>query len=142
MGVIIHPLFFYKEVFMYSYKDYITNNDLVPRGYNLMDDGVLDDSHFQTREDAVDDFLQNSTEIVVGLIQRYRGRDWTKKFLEDMKLDDLTGRALEFQEAFKKALIEQAIFTYDNGDASASAYKGESHYAPKAVEALWGLVIY
>ncbi len=142
MGVIIHPLFFYKEVFMYSYKDYITNDDLVPRGYNLMDDGVLDDSHFQTREDAVDDFLQNSTEIVVGLIQRYRGRDWTKKFLEDMKLDDLTGRALEFQEAFKKALIEQAIYTYDIGDASASAYKGESHYAPKAVEALWGLVIY
>lgn len=126
---------------MFKYSDYITNDDLVPRGYDLYADGVLDDSHFQSREDAVNDFMQNSCENVVELIQHYRGRKWTEAFLEDMKKDDLTGNALKFQEAFKGALIEQCIYTYDNGDASASKYTGESHYAPKAVSKLWGLVI-
>ena len=85
------------------YKDYMTNDDLIPRGYDLMADGVLDDTHFRTREEAVDDFLGTTYDIVVGLIEKYRGREWTKAFLEDMKKDDLSGRALEFQQAFKKA---------------------------------------
>lgn len=123
------------------YKDYMTNDDLIPRGYDLMADGVLDDTHFRTREEAVDDFLGTTYDIVVGLIEKYRGREWTKAFLEDMKKGDLSGRALEFQQAFKKALIEQAIFTYDNGDSQASAYKGINPYSEKAVQALWGLVI-
>lgn len=75
------------------------------------------------------------------MIEKYRGREWTKAFLEDMKKDDLSGRALEFQQAFKKALIEQAIYTYDNGDSQASAYNGQNPYGEKAVQALWGLVI-
>lgn len=126
---------------MFNYSDYISNSDLVPRGYDLYADGVLDDTHFQSRDDAVNDFMQNSFEIVTGLITKYNGREWTDAFLEDMKKNDLTGRALKFQEAFKGALIEQCIYTYDNGDASASKYTGESHYAPKAVSKLWGLVI-
>ena len=123
------------------YKDYMTNDDLIPRGYDLMADGVIDDTHFRTREEAVDDLLGTAYDIVVGLIRKYRGRQWTKAFLEDMKKDDLSGRALEFQQAFKKALIEQAIYTYDNGDPQASAYKGINPYSEKAVEALWDLVI-
>lgn len=38
------------------YKDYMTNDDLITRGYDLFADGVLDDTHFRTREEAVDDF--------------------------------------------------------------------------------------
>lgn len=126
---------------MTSYKDYVSASELDKRGYQLDKDGVLATEHFQTVEDAVDDFMQNSFDIVQELVRNYRGRKWTDAFYEDMKKTDLTGKALEFQEALKEAIIQQAIYTYDNGDASASAYKGESHYAPKAVSALWGLVI-
>ena len=126
---------------MTSYKDYVSASELDKRGYPLDKDGVLATEHFQTVEDAVDDFMQNSFDIVQELVRNYRGRKWTDAFYEDMKKTDLTGKALEFQEALKEAIIQQAIYTYDNGDASASAYKGESHYAPKAVSALWGLVI-
>ena len=126
---------------MTSYKDYVSASELDKRGYQLDKDGVLATEHFQTVEDAVDDFMQNSFDIVQELVRNYRGRKWTDAFYEDMKKTDLTGKALEFQEALKEAIIQQAIYTYDNGDSSASAYKGESHYAPKAVSALWGLVI-
>ena len=126
---------------MTSYKDYVSASELDKRGYQLDKDGVLATEHFQTVEDAVDDFMQNAFDIVQELVRNYRGRKWTDAFYEDMKKTDLTGKALEFQEALKEAIIQQAIYTYDNGDASASAYKGESHYAPKAVSALWGLVI-
>jgi hypothetical protein len=126
---------------MTSYKDYVSASELDKRGYQLDKDGVLATEHFQTVEDAVDDFMQNSFDIVQELVRNYRGRKWTDAFYEDMKKTDLTGKALKFQEALKEAIIQQAIYTYDNGDASASAYKGESHYAPKAVSVLWGLVI-
>ena len=126
---------------MTSYKDYVSASELDKRGYQLDKDGVLATEHFQTVEDAVDDFMQNSFDIVQELVRNYRGRKWTDAFYEDMKKTDLTGNALKFQEALKEAIIQQAIYTYDNGDASASAYKGESHYAPKAVSVLWGLVI-
>lgn len=126
---------------MTSYKDYVSASELDKRGYQLDKDGVLATEHFQTVEDAVDDFMQNAFDIVQELVRNYRGRKWTDAFYEDMKKTDLTGKALKFQEALKEAIIQQAIYTYDNGDASASAYKGESHYAPKAVSALWDLVI-
>ena len=127
---------------MLSYKDYFTNEDMKPRGYDFMADGVLDDTHFQSKEEACDDFMQNSFNIVHGLIKKRRGRQWTDAFFEDMKKQDLTGKAIEYQEALKQALIEQAIYTYDNGDASASKYEGESAYAPKAVSALWDFIIF
>lgn len=126
---------------MTSYKDYVSAEELTKRGYDLYKDGVLETVHFQTKEDAVDDFMQNAFDIVQELVRNYRGRKWANAFYEDMKKTDLTGRALEFQEALKEAIIEQCIYTYDTGDASASAYKGESHFAPKAVSKLWGLVI-
>ena len=124
-----------------EYQNYFTNEDLVPRGYDLYADGVLEDTHFKSRTDAVNDFCENSFNIVKKLIEKYRGIAWTDAFLVDMKRTDLTGMAKKFQDSFKAALIEQCIYTYDNGDASANKYVGESHYAPKAVEALWGLVI-
>lgn len=126
---------------MFSYKDYITKEDLVPRGYILDDDNVLDTTHFNSKEDAIDDFMQNAFDIIEGLVVEYRGREFADAFFTDMKRDDLTGKALEIQNRLKKALIEQNIYTYDNGDAEASKYVGEKPYAPKAVKLLWGEVL-
>lgn len=126
---------------MFSYKDYITKEDLVPRGYILDDDNVLDITHFNSKEDAIDDFMQNAFDIIEGLVVEYRGREFADAFFTDMKRDDLTGKALEIQNRLKKALIEQNIYTYDNGDAEASKYVGEKPYAPKAVKLLWGEVL-
>lgn len=127
---------------MYTYSDYITNTDLIPRGYNLYQEGILDDIHFQNKEDAVNDFMQGCCDIIYNLIKNYRGIKWTDNFFEDMKQSDLTGKALKCQNALKKALVEQCIFTYDCGDPQARSFKGVEPYAPKAVEALWNLVIF
>jgi hypothetical protein len=126
---------------MFSYKDYITKEDLVPRGYILDDDNVLDITHFNSKEDAIDDFMQNAFDIIESLVVEYRGREFADAFFTDMKRDDLTGKALEIQNRLKKALIEQNIYTYDNGDPEASKYVGEKPYAPKAVKLLWGEIL-
>ena len=128
-----------------NYKDYVRLEELKKRGYDFNTDGVLDSTHFDNVEDAVDDFMQNSCKVVYNLIKDYRGREWTNAFFEDMKQTDLTGKALEYQECLHDAIIEQAIFTYDNGDSQSSASNEErkynTAYAPKAVSELWDIVL-
>ncbi len=128
-----------------DYKDYVSLEELKQRGYNLQADGVLDDTHFENREDAINDFMLNVCNIIYNLVKEYRGRKWTDAFFEDMKKTDLTGKALEYQESLHDAIIEQAIFTYDNGDSQASASNEErkynTAYAPKAVSELWDIVL-
>ena len=128
-----------------DYTKYITLEDLRERGYNLEADGVLDDSHFDSREDAINDFMLNVCNIVFNLIKSYRGRMWTTAYFNDMAKDDLTGKALEYKEALHNAIIEQAIFNYDNGDSQATAdnedRKHHTAHAPKAAAELWDLVL-
>ena len=130
---------------MINYKDYVSLEDLRKRGYNLEKEGVLDTSHFDTPKDAVDDYMLNICNIVFHLISRYRGRTWTRAYFEDMAKDDLTGKALEYKEALHNAIIEQAIFTYDNGDSEATSNDEDRKYntafSPKAVAELWDLVL-
>lgn len=128
-----------------DYKDYVSLEELKQRGYNLQADGVLDDTHFENREDAINDFMLNVCNIIYNLVKEYRGRKWADAFFEDMKKTDLTGKALEYQESLHDAIIEQAIFTYDNGDSQSSASNEErkynTAYAPKAVSELWDIVL-
>ena len=130
---------------MIDYTKYITLEDLRERGYNLEADGVLDDSHFDSRQDAINDFMLNVCNIVFNLIKSYRGRMWTTAYFNDMAKDDLTGKALEYKEALHNAIIEQAIFNYDNGDSQATAdnedRKHHTAHAPKAAAELWDLVL-
>ena len=112
------------------------------RGYDLTDPSVLDSSHFQTQEEAIDDFLQIAFDKIYELVREYRGNHWTKKFMEDMQHDDLTGDALEYQTTLKEAIVEQAVFIWDNGDKEASSNQDDRLvYSPIAVKKLWGLVI-
>ena len=128
-----------------DYKDYFTKDNLRVRGYNLEADGVLDISHFDTLEDAIDDFMDNALRAIYNLFVKYKGRKWTDYFFSDMKNADLTGVALEYKELLNRALVEQAIFIYDNGDANASASLEErtnsSYVAPKAVAEIWDILI-
>jgi lambda repressor-like predicted transcriptional regulator len=147
--LIYHPLFLYKEVAM-DYKQIITRDDittkLTKRGYNLNDNGILDAVHFTTLEDAVDDFLQGCTDSINDLITTYRGKAWTDKFLQDMSISGMTNpttKQQEYHDEYIRALIEHIIFTYDNGDANASASKDNPNnaYSPKAVQILWNMNI-
>ena len=130
---------------MIDYRNYVTLEDLRKRGYNLEAEGVLDTSHFDTPQDAIDDFMLNVCNTIYELIRRYRGRMWTNALFEDMKQDNLTGMALEFKESLHNAIIEQAIFNYDNGDSNAQASnedrKYNTPYSPKAVAELWDLIL-
>lgn len=133
-----------------EYTQVITREDitakLTKRGYNLFDNGVLDTSHFATLEDAVDDFLQSCTDSLNDLITTYRGKAWTDKFLEDMSISGMTNpstKQQEYHDEYIRALLEHCIFTYDNGDANASALKDNPNepYSPKAVQILWNMRI-
>lgn len=129
-----------------DYKDYFTKEDLRVRGYNLEADGVLDISHFDTLENAIDDFMDNTLRAIYNLFVEYRGRKWADAFFSDMKNIDLTGKALEYKQLLNRALVEQAIFIYDNGDSNANASYDEriskSKVSPKAVAEIWDILIW
>ena len=124
---------------MFSYKDYITPQDFIKRGYDFAT--ILDTSHFQSVEDAIDDFIQTGFDEIYDLIEKYRGEAWTEAFFTDMKRTDLTGEALKYQERLKKALIEQCIYIYDNGDTEATFDDGRKPYSEKAVNAMWSNIL-
>lgn len=121
----------------FNYKDYFTKEDLAKRGYNFEQDGVLETSHFASREDAIDDFMNDAFDTILHLIEDYRGEHWAEAYFTDMASTELDGTALKWKKSLNKALIEQAIFIYDNGNPNATFHDGRSQYAPKAIEALW-----
>ena len=127
------------------YTNYFTKEDLRKRGYDLEADGVLDTSHFNSKEDAIDDFMDNSLRAIYNLFVEYRGRKWADAFFSDMKNTDLTGKALDLKQRLNRGLIEQAIYIYDNGDSNSNSYNQEridrSPYSPKAVAELWDILI-
>ena len=121
----------------FTYSNYFTVEELAKRGYNLEQDGVLVDEHFASREDAIDDFMNDAFDTIFNLIEDYRGEEFTNAYFEDMARDDLEGEALKWKKALNKALIEQAIFLYDNGNPETTLESNKKPYAPKAVHALW-----
>ena len=121
----------------FDYKNYFTKEQLAKRGYNLEADGVLETSHFATVEDAIDDFMNDAFDTIYHLIEAYRGEEWTEAYFTDMAQTDLSLVARKWQQCLNRALIEQAIFIYDNGNPNATFNDGRSPYAPKAVEQLW-----
>lgn len=127
-----------------TYTDYFTKEELRKRGYNLESDGVLDISHFDSINDAIDDFMNTALRAIYNLCVQYKGRNWADAFFHDMALSDLDGVALDCKQRLNLALIEQAIYIYDNGDSNASSnreeYKERSPYAPKAVVELWDIL--
>lgn len=130
----------------HTWNEYISKEQLRKRGYNLEADGVLTTSHFDSVDDAIDDFCNGCLNQLAELIAKYKSRAWSDAFLSDMARNDLTNAtALEYQELFKDALIEQIIYVYDNGDSSATSdnqdRKDRSPYSPKAVEKLWDRVL-
>ena len=130
----------------HAWNDYISKEQLRKRGYNLESNGVLDISHFDSLDDAIDDFCNGALNQLYELIAKYTSRAWADAFLSDMARKDLVNAiALEYQELFKDALIEQIIYVYDNGDSSANSdnqdRKDRSPYSPKAVEKLWDRIL-
>lgn len=130
----------------HTWNEYISKEQLRKRGYNLEADGVLTTSHFDSVDDAIDDFCNGCLNQLAELIAKYKSRAWSDAFLSDMARNDLTNAtALEYQELFKDALIEQIIYVYDNGDSSSNSdnqdRKDRSPYSPKAVEKLWDRVL-
>ena len=130
----------------HKWNEYISKEQLRKRGYNLEAEGVLTTSHFDSVDDAIDDFCNGCLNQLAELIAKYKSRAWSDAFLSDMARNDLTNEvALEYQELFKDALIEQIIYVYDNGDSSTNSdnqdRKDRSPYSPKAVEKLWDRVL-
>lgn len=127
-----------------TYTNYFNKEDLRKRGYNLEANDVLDASHFDTLEDAIDDFMNNSLRAIYNLFVEYKGRKFADAFFTDMARDDLSGNAKDFKNRLNRALVEQAIFIYDNGDANAqSGYEeryDRSPYAPKAIAEIWDIL--
>jgi hypothetical protein len=127
-----------------KYSDYFTIEDLRKRGYDLEADNVLDSIHFGSRDEAIEDFMNNSLRAIYNLFVEYKGRNWADAFFSDMKNTDLTGVALDYQQRLHQALIEQAIYIYDNGDSNAVANLNDraerNPYAPKAIVEIWDIL--
>lgn len=121
----------------------VTKEDIKRRGYDLTADGRLNIGDFNTIDDAVNEFIESCCNMIWSLIEKHRGVEWTEAFKSDMARTDLTDNALLIQNGLKKALIEQVIFIYENGDVSANAIKddGKRSLSPKAVTKLYNIGI-
>ncbi len=131
-----------------DYKNIITYElwleKMQSKGYDFTDTSVLDGSHFQSQDEAIEDYFQDTFNTIYELVREYRGNKWTELFFEDMSQDvESDIEAARYKDALIKALIEQAVYIYDNGsvEASGEVNPDRHEYAPKAVKALWGLVI-
>jgi hypothetical protein len=60
-----------------------------------------------------------------------------------MLRDDLSDMALLVKNALKKAMLEQVVFIYENGDISANAIKDDTKrsLSPKALNKLYAFGI-
>ena len=99
----------------------VTINDVRSRGYDLLVDGRLNQGDFETIEASANQFIDECCGMIWGLIAKHRGYVWTNEFKQDMMRDDLNDMALVCQQVLKEAMLDQVIFIYENGDASASA---------------------
>ena len=125
-----------------EYTKIITRDDYVSflkrKGYDLKAEGVLDSVHFETIEDSVDAFLQDAFDIVYNEVADNRGAYWTRLFYDDMSQEQLSAYALEYKADLKQALVQQAIFMYDNGDSQSDSLiqKDRTHISDKALKIL------
>lgn len=121
----------------------VTIEDVRSRGYDLLADGRLNQGDFLTIEDSANQFIEECCDMIWALIEKHRGIKWCEEFKKDMMLDDLTDTALLCKFALKKAMLEQVIFIYENGDVSANAIKDDTKrsLSPKAVSKLYNFGI-
>lgn len=121
----------------------VTIEDVRSRGYDLLADGRLNQGDFATIDDTAMQFIQECCDMIWGVIEKHRGFKWTEWFKQDMMRDDLNDMALLCKNALKKAMLEQVIFIYENGDISANAIKDDTKRAisPKALNKLYNFGI-
>ena len=126
-----------------NYSSLLSYEDILSRGYDLKVEGRLVKGDFLTIEDAISQFCYEVVDSIVGLIEAYRGQLWTLEFIQDMCQDNLVGAALSYQDALKGAILDQAIFIYENGSKEASAIVDNNRieYSPKAMRRLWNFGI-
>lgn len=121
----------------------VTIEDVRSRGYDLLADGRLNQGDFATIDDTAIQFIQECCDMIWAVIEKHRGFKWTEWFKQDMMRDDLNDMALLCKNALKKAMLEQVIFIYENGDISANAIKDDTKRAisPKALNKLYNFGI-
>ena len=129
-----------------EYTDLISREELnqqtAKRGYDFAQDNVLDASHFSSVEDAMDDLFQEALDSLEAILIEYRGRQWTKAFLEDMTEKGMEGAGpfqREKHDLFMKAYRYHIIFLYDCGNSKTQAEKdnNNSPYGQMALDILW-----
>ncbi len=121
----------------------ITIEDVRSRGYDLLADGRLNQGDFATIEDSANQFIEECCYMIWDVIERHRGVKWCESFKQDMFRDDLSDMALLVKNALKKAMLEQVVFIYENGDISANAIKDDTKrsLSPKALNKLYAFGI-
>ena len=121
----------------------VTIEDVRSRGYDLLADGRLNQGDFATIDDTAIQFIQECCDMIWAVIEKHRGFKWCECFKQDMMRDDLNDMALLCKNALKKAMLEQVIFIYENGDISANAIKDDTKRAisPKALNKLYNFGI-
>jgi hypothetical protein len=121
----------------------ITIDDVRSRGYDLLADGRLNQGDFATIEDSANQFIEECCDMIWGVIVKHRGVKWCEEFKQDMLRDDLNDIALLYKSALKKAMLEQVVFIYENGDISANAIKDDTKrsLSPKALNKLYAFGI-
>lgn len=120
----------------------VTINDVKSRGYDLLADGRLNQGDFATIEASAEQFINECCDMVWAVIEKHRGFKWCEQFKRDMiSEENMLDVISYYRDAMKKVMLEQIVFIYENGDASANAIKDETKrsLSPKAINKLYNI---
>lgn len=117
----------------------ITIEDVKTRGYDLTADGRLNQGDFVTITDTANQFIEECCDMIWAVIEKHRGVKWCDQFKKDMESESNDEMVIFYRGIMKKAMLEQVVFIYENGDISANALKDENKRAlsPKAITKLY-----
>jgi len=120
----------------YTYKNYMTLQEFKEEtGYDV--GSRAEQGDLNTKEEAANNFMQDSFNELKTLIASKRGPYWTNNFLQDILTDANTNPVIKVMaEGFREAFKQLALYRWEAGDPDAVGDSNLPRYSEKTIEAL------
>lgn len=120
----------------YTYKNYMTLQVFKQEtGYDLTQ--RVEQGDLNSKEEAADNFMQDSFNELKRLVASKKGIYWTNNFLSDILTDaDSNPVIMQMKLGFIEAFKELVIYRFEAGDPDAIGDSNLPRYSEKFIEAL------
>jgi hypothetical protein len=120
----------------YTYTNYMTLQEFKDEtGYDVT--SRAEEGDLATKEEAANNFMQDSFNELKTLISSKRGPYWTNNFLQDILTDADNNQVIKMMaEGFREAFKQLALYRWETGDPDALGDSNLPRYNEKTIEAL------